>query len=379
MRKLIKLDKIYDIKFDSKIHSFLSPEHIYIPIETGFDLLKKQYSKVLMGEAILENKLKKIKSSISGKVIGTSKLICDGVEKECIVIENNYEEDSKEVKNIIVFDLEWNQSSFHTNHRIPHEIIEIGACRVSREGSVLDRFSRLIRPRVYQKLDKHIKQVTGITEEELANGKPFSDVFGDFIAWCGEDVQLVTWGRDDYPVLKRNAAFFMTPMPFEPPMDAQLIFGFCCLGGAHQQMNLHAAMEKMEIELDAPAHRAVYDAECTAALLGKIDEALCVLPPERRMQLEATLEKEKRISASAISPGTAVRLTCCFLTDARCSRMFALKRSPHSSAFLPVPTNSFLPKPISFPRPLTRISKRWIPRSSARIRFPIPPRRSICK
>ena len=56
MRKLIKLDKIYDIKFDSKIHSFLSPEHIYIPIETGFDLLKKQNSKVLMGEAILENK-----------------------------------------------------------------------------------------------------------------------------------------------------------------------------------------------------------------------------------------------------------------------------------------------------------------------------------
>ena len=166
---------------------------------------------------------------------------------------------NKEVKNLIVFDLEWNQSSFHTNHRIPHEIIEIGACRVSREGNVLDRFSRLIRPRVYQKLDKHIKQVTGITEDELANGKPFSDVFGDFIAWCGEDVQLVTWGRDDYP-----------------------------------------AMEKMEIELDAPAHRAVYDAECTAALLGKIDEALCVLPPERRMQLEATLEKEKRIAASAL-------------------------------------------------------------------------------
>lgn len=61
MRKLIKLDKIYDIKFDSKIHSFLSPEHIYIPIETGFDLLKKQNSKVLMGEAILETNLKKLK------------------------------------------------------------------------------------------------------------------------------------------------------------------------------------------------------------------------------------------------------------------------------------------------------------------------------
>lgn len=138
--------------------------------------------------------------------------------------------------------------------------------RVDREGHVVSRFSELICPRVYKRLDKHIKQVTGITEQELAQGRPFSDVFGDFISWCGEDAQLVTWGRDDYPVLKRNAAFFMTPMPFDPPIDAQLVFGFCCLGGGTQAMNLHAAMEQMNVELDVAAHRAVNDAECTAAL-----------------------------------------------------------------------------------------------------------------
>ena len=124
---------------------------------------------------------------------------------------------SQDIQNIIVFDLEWNQSGYNPNHRMPHEIIEIGACRVDRAGNVVSRFSELIRPRVYKRLDKHIKQVTGITEQELAQGRSFSDVFGDFIAWCGEDAQLVTWGRDDYPVLKRNAAFFMTPMPFAPP------------------------------------------------------------------------------------------------------------------------------------------------------------------
>ena len=64
---------------------------------------------------------------------------------------------NQEDKNLIVFDLEWNQSSFHTNHRMPHEIIEIGACRVNRNGEALDSFSALIRPRVYKKLDKHIK------------------------------------------------------------------------------------------------------------------------------------------------------------------------------------------------------------------------------
>jgi len=207
---------------------------------------------------------------------------------------------SQDIQNIIVFDLEWNQSGYNPNHRMPHEIIEIGACRVDRGGNVVSRFSELIRPRVYKRLDKHIKQVTGITEQELAQGRSFSDVFGDFIAWCGEDAQLVTWGRDDYPVLKRNAAFFMTPMPFAPPIDAQLVFGFCCLGGEHKQMNLHAAMELMNVELDVAAHRAVNDAECTAALLPIVDRAVTALAPERRMQLEHILEKESRIAASAL-------------------------------------------------------------------------------
>lgn len=77
---------------------------------------------------------------------------------------------SQDIQNIIVFDLEWNQSGYNPNHRMPHEIIEIGACRVDRAGNVVSRFSELIRPRVYKRLDKHIKQVTGITEQELAQG-----------------------------------------------------------------------------------------------------------------------------------------------------------------------------------------------------------------
>ena len=78
---------------------------------------------------------------------------------------------NQDIQNVIVFDLEWNQSGYNPNHRMPHEIIEIGACRVDREGHVVSRFSELIRPRVYKRLDKHIKQVTGITEQELAEAK----------------------------------------------------------------------------------------------------------------------------------------------------------------------------------------------------------------
>ena len=65
-------------------------------------------------------------------------------------------------------------------------------------------------------------------------------------------------------------------------------------------MNLHAAMELMNVELDVAAHRAVNDAECTAALLPIVDRAVTALAPERRMQLEHILEKESRIAASAL-------------------------------------------------------------------------------
>jgi len=205
-----------------------------------------------------------------------------------------------ECRHLIVFDLEWNQSSYNPNHRMPHEIIEIGACRVDRDYNVVDTFSRLIRPRLYKRLDKHIKKVTGITEAELEEGGTFADVFSDFISWCGEDAQLITWGRDDFPVLRRNAAFHQTPMPFEPPIDAQLVFGDSVLGSCHQQMNLHAALEHQNIVIEVPAHRAVYDAQCTSAMLKSIDQSVCELEESKRIQLLSVIAKEKRIASSAL-------------------------------------------------------------------------------
>lgn len=236
-------------------------------------------------------------------------------------------------RHLIVFDLEWNQSSYNPNHRMPHEIIEIGACRVDRAYRVVDTFSRLIRPRLYKRLDKHIRQVTGMTEAELASGGTFSDVFADFIAWCGGDAQLVTWGRDDFPVLRRNAAFHQCPMPFEPPVDAQLVFGAACLGSLAQQMNLHAAMEHQGVVLEVPAHRAVYDAQCTAALLPSIDEAVLAMAEDRRAQLRATLDREARIATSVLlSLPTAYVYQTDALADERLMNM-ACPRCGRRTAF----------------------------------------------
>ena len=201
---------------------------------------------------------------------------------------------------VVVFDLEWTQNSYASNPRMLHEIIEIGACRLDAEGRTEGRFSALVKPRLYRRVDRHIRQVTGITEAELDEGRGFSEVIADFARFCGDAPRLVTWGRDDYPVLKRNLAFHMQPQMFAPPLDAQLVFGFAHFGDAHRQMNLHAALEETGTVMEVPAHRAVYDAECTAALLPAVGRGVAALDAKKRGQLLAVLEREQRIADSLL-------------------------------------------------------------------------------
>ena len=104
---------------------------------------------------------------------------------------------NKEVKNLIVFDLEWNQSSFHTNHRIPHEIIEIGALKV-RDGKVEERFMEFIRP--CQPVSKTITDLTGITNEMVADAEDSKTVIPAFLEFCGNDVLV---GRVDSAVMEK--------------------------------------------------------------------------------------------------------------------------------------------------------------------------------
>lgn len=209
---------------------------------------------------------------------------------------------------LVVFDLEWNQNAYVPNPLMPHEIIEIGACRLSPQGETEATFSMLIKPKLYRRLDRHIKKVTGITEEELAIGVSFPEAFSAFSEFCGKRPDLVTWGRDDFPVLRRNLNFYRIPLKLSPPTDAQMIFGFTHLKDAHRQMNLHAAMEETGTEKEVPAHRAVFDAECTAALLPFVSKEAAALSPARREQLLSLLDRERRM-ASAFQRSRLTRFT----------------------------------------------------------------------
>lgn len=199
---------------------------------------------------------------------------------------------------LVVVDLEWNQSPSRTRYEMPHEIIEIGAAKLDAQLRVVGSRQFVVRPAIYPLLDRHIREVTNITQEELDAGMSFREAFTAFVSFCGEGARLCTWGRDDYPVLLRNTRFFKTGLPFEPPVDAQLLYAHLLTSTPSRQVGLHAAMEALGLEADLPAHRAVNDALCTAQVLPAIRAAYDSAPVERLAQLEETVRQEARIAAS---------------------------------------------------------------------------------
>ena len=116
----------------------------------------------------------------------------------------------------VVVDFEWNQSPYgkhSSNKKLPFEIIEIGAVKLNGQGQEMDRFNQIIKPKVYKKLHHVTKNLTGISEKELSEGRPFCEVMPEFLEWCGDDYMFCTWGNLDLLELQRNLKFFIWKMP----------------------------------------------------------------------------------------------------------------------------------------------------------------------
>ena len=116
--------------------------------------------------------------------------------------------------NYIVFDLEWNQSpngQAGEHPRIPFEIIEIGAYKLSDSYEIIGDFRRLITPKIYKRLHKYIRTILNYDERELkSNGVDFKSACTDFLEWCGEGLSegeeyaFCTWGTADLFCLQNN-------------------------------------------------------------------------------------------------------------------------------------------------------------------------------
>ena len=155
--------------------------------------------------------------------------------------------------NYIVLDLEWNQpwpGSYSAKKVLPSpirgEIVQIGAVRMSCEGTVADEFQTLIRPAYYKKMNRKVASLTGIKDAILKEqGKPFPEAMQAFHDWCGEDSAFLTWGFDDIVILKENLTLYgMDTAWVDKWYNAQLIFN-AQTDGSSAQKALGSAMQIM--------------------------------------------------------------------------------------------------------------------------------------
>ena len=140
-----------------------------------------------------------------------------------------------------------------------NEIIEIGALKV-RDGKVAERFMEFIHPQ--EEISPMITNLTGITNEMVANARPADAVISDFLEFCEDDVLIGHNVGFGYSFMKSGASNL--GLTFEK-------FGIDTFKIAQRTLkslpskSLSSLCEYYQIENKA-AHRAYYDALATAKL-----------------------------------------------------------------------------------------------------------------
>lgn len=179
----------------------------------------------------------------------------------------------------IVFDMEWNQGTpLTTVEDIPFEIVEIGAVRLNAALEVIDHFQILVSPVVYEVINYQTHKVMPITMQELRrDGVCFEQAANRFFEWCGAPgtYRFCTWGNSDITQLQKNMDYFGMPFPLKTPVryyDIQQWFDRTYLGDdTHNSIALEDAVSQLGIRKNADFHRALGDAQYTAAVMQKLD------------------------------------------------------------------------------------------------------------
>ncbi len=182
----------------------------------------------------------------------------------------------------IVLDLEWNQAYLQKalavqkriNCHLHGEVIQIGAVKLNEAGEICGSYSVIVKPKYFCKLHKHVRDLTGITQEMMDNGTPLPEAAESFRRFCGEDFVFLTWGPDDVPMFRENlVAHKLDDTWLDCDYDLQKIYAREKEGGAAKQRSLEFAMEVFGIEQNLPAHDALNDAYFTALVAQRLDFA----------------------------------------------------------------------------------------------------------
>ena len=180
----------------------------------------------------------------------------------------------------IVFDLEFNQAYNNkitevseSSLKCPFEIIQIGAVKLNDEMETVATLDRLVKPQIFKKLHPFIKEMTGITRNNLNLSKSFKEVFEEFIALTdNKSTILCVWGTADMRELFRNAKFHGLNTAAIPRRYINLQYYMSKYLSCEKGVNigLKSTVELLGIPHNNEFHDAYSDAFFTAEIFKRI-------------------------------------------------------------------------------------------------------------
>ncbi|MCT4612833.1 MAG: PolC-type DNA polymerase III [Clostridia bacterium] len=157
----------------------------------------------------------------------------------------------------IVFDIE--TTGFNPGK---DKITEIGAVKISG-GEIVDRYSTFVNPEM--PIPKFITELTGITDEMVANERLISEVLPDFMEFAGDGVLVAHNADFDIKFMR----YFANEIDMEINNTVLDTVGLArTLFPGIKNHKLNTIAEYLEVSLDNH-HRAVDDAEATAEIFKK--------------------------------------------------------------------------------------------------------------
>lgn len=180
----------------------------------------------------------------------------------------------------IVFDLEFNQAynnklteASESSLKCPFEIIQVGAVKLNENLETEGTLDRLVKPQIFQKLHPFIKEMTGITRNNLDIAKNFKDVFEEFISLVdNKNTILCVWGTADMRELFRNAKFHGLNTGAIPRKYINLQYYMSKFLSCEKGTNigLKSTVELLGIAHNNEFHNAYSDAYFTAEIFKRI-------------------------------------------------------------------------------------------------------------
>ncbi len=188
----------------------------------------------------------------------------------------------------------------HTKTRqfpVKREIMQIGAVLLDKNGNIEDQFRSFAHPE-YGKLESVVKDMTGITKQDLDEAPSLEEVLAEFIQWIPQgSVQAVSWGPDDKKQLKNEcllkhintdgklAKLFARWFNLQPKYGSRI--------GLKSPASLEDAMRISGVEPNGRSHDALNDAMNTAMLYQKFAGKQKLIA-DRKYVKEKRAEEEER-------------------------------------------------------------------------------------